>query len=423
MSEKSILKMPRVGALELLGYVPPELHTNKSGWYIDYYVKHPLSGDVIRKKVKLNKARNGVRRDTYARTILNSLTNKLAKGWNPFHEQSVMKPNDTFRDALGVWTRVKPRQLRHSSPVSYASFTNVLKEWCEKNQIMDIPAHGFNRTHASNFLAYVSDVRMVGNTTYNNYLVFFSMLMKWMIERGYRTDNPFLGFARRREVQKTRTYLTNEERLEMAKWIATNDPTFWLPCLFVYGTLIRPAELKRLRVEHVDLERQVVFLPAEETKHGYDRTPAIPKWMVDELRAMDFDKQPRKAWLIGKRVVPGDSPIARNRLGKQWVKMRTALQWPDSKQFYSLRDTGIIQLIRDGVDLLHVMQQAGHKDIATTNSYLRHAFPNGPAEVRDKSTSLQASSPIIIGAPMFSGLVAHHNPTPRFEDMERHGAE
>ncbi len=57
-------------------------------------------------------------------------------------------------------------------------------------------------------------------------------------------------------------------------------------------------------------------------------------------------------------------------------------------------DTGIIQLLRDGVDLLHVMQQAGHTDVATTNSYLRHAFPHGPAEVREKATPITKGSAI-----------------------------
>jgi integrase len=74
--------------------------------------------------------------------------------------------------------------------------------------------------------------------------------------------------------------------------------------------------------------------------------------------------------------------------------MRKALGWPTSKQLYSLRDTGIIQLLRDGVDLLHVMQQAGHTDVATTNKYLRHAYPSGPAEVRTKATPINAASPI-----------------------------
>jgi integrase/recombinase XerD len=181
------------------------------------------------------------------------------------------------------------------------------------------------------------------------------------------------------------------------EWIEKNDPDFLLPCLMVYGCLIRPAELKRLRVHHVDLDRQVVTMPAELTKSDDYRTPAIPDWMMPYLLRARLHLLPGKAWLVGKDIAPGQDPVPRNKLGNHWVKMRRALHWPTSKQLYSLRDTGIIQLIRDGVDLLHVMQQAGHKDLSTTNEYVKHAFPHGPAEVRAKATSINAASPIITG--------------------------
>lgn len=393
--------MPRSGVASILGFVPPEFHHNKVGAYIDFSVVNPKTGKLERKRIKLNRVPKPLLKQT-ARVAVAELYDKLRRGWNPFNETAEeFRMGITVTEALDLWDRVKVRQLRHSSPYSYTSMTNMLRAWVADNKLGAIGIHQFNRSHATEFLTYVSDVRLVGNRTYNNYLTFFRMMFKWFIERNHRKDNPFEGFAKRKKPNKTRTYLTEEDRVMMAEWIRANDPVFWMPCMFIYGTLIRPGELARLRVHHVDLNAQVVILPAEVTKNGMERIAAIPNWMADELRAMEFHKQPGKAWLLGSRILPSEKPIARNTLNRRWNKLRSALNWPDTKELYSLRDTGIIQLLRDGVDILHVRDQAGHQDIATTNIYLRHAFPNGPAEVRSRSTPLQASSPFTIGAPLY----------------------
>ena len=383
--------MSRCGAADILGFVPPVLHTGKL-WYIDYYARRPDTGRLERKRIKVNHVPVGTQRRRYAQQVMAELTRKLQGGWSPWQEDAPPRAFVTLGDALDQYDRTKQRQLRHSSPYTYTSMTSVLREWARPLGLLDRYVAQFNRMDAVAFIDHVSDVRLVGSRTYNNYLLFMSMAFEWMVERGYRTDNPFASFKKRKEPQKSRTYLTDEDRREMVDWIRANDPAFLFPCLFIYGALIRPGELRRLRRHHLDLERQVVALPAEETKSGIERTPAIPDWMYAELMAAGFHKVPGKCWLVGSGLVPGERPIARNTLNRHWVRMRDALKWPASKQLYSLRDTGIIQLLRDGVDLLHVRQQAGHTDIATTNNYLKHAFPHGPAEVKEKATALRAMS-------------------------------
>lgn len=381
------LRMSRCSASDILGYVPPVLHTGQI-WYIDYYAKHPGTGKLVRKRIKVNHVPAGTARRRYAQQVMAELTRKLQAGWSPWAADAAPRGFVTMGEALDQFDRTKERQLRHSSPYSYTSMISVFREWCRPLGLLERYANQFNRADAIAFLDHISEQRMVGNRTYNNYLVMFGMLMEWQKERGFRADNPFQGFKKRKQAQKSRTYLTEQERQEMVAWLRANDPGFLFACLFVYGTLIRPGELRRLRVHHVDLQRQVVHLPAEETKSGIERMPAIPDWMLAELLAYGLDKQPGKAWLISPDLLPGNKPIARNTLNRRWVAMRRALGWPTSKQLYSLRDTGIIQLLRDGVDLLHVRQQAGHTDVATTNSYLKHAFPQGPAEVMAKATPL-----------------------------------
>ena len=61
--------------------------------------------------------------------------------------------------------------------------------------------------------------------------------------------------------------------------------------------------------------------------------------------------------------------------------MRTALHWPDSYQFYSLKDSGIRDLANaEGVVVAR--DQAGHSDVAVTNRYLKRgeAVPDSVKE-------------------------------------------
>lgn len=386
--------MPRCGAAEILGYVPPELHEGKE-WFIDFYAKHPDTGALKRKRIKVNRIKSIAQRRAYCRELIHEITKRLQAGWSPWQKGEAPQQFITLRDAMDQWERVKLRQLRHSSPYSYTSILRILRDWAADRGMMDKHVAAFTAAHASEWMYYLDDERGIAARTSNNYLTIARMVFAYFIERRMISANPFDHIRKQRPHAKSRTYLTEEDRQEMVAWMEQHAPHMVMPVILIYGALIRPGELRRMRVELIDIERQVITLPAEVTKTNIERFPAIPDWMVPYLLRSNLHNLPGKTWLMGPGLAPGNKPCARNTLTNEWVKMRTALGWPATKQLYSLRDTGIIQLLRDGVDLLHVMQQAGHTEIATTNKYLRHAFPNGPAEVREKATSLYSAKPIV----------------------------
>jgi integrase len=385
---------PRTGVAQILGYALPELHNNRSGCYVDYYARHPRTGELKRVRMKLNRIKSAAKRQLQGRLLVQELSLKLQAGWTPWNQVEPLEDRVAFtlEEALDQWQQVKTKQTRHSSPYSYSSMGAVLLSWARERRLAQRPIEQFTRAHAMAFLNHLSNERGVANATWNNYRVFGAMVFGHCEQRGLIKDNPFKSIRALRSTGKSRTYLTEAERAQMVEWICQHDPDFLLPCVLIFGALIRPGEVKRLRVSQVDLQRQVISLPAEVTKTGVERTPAIPNWMMPYLYKAKVHLQTPSTWLVGSHLEPGGDSLARNTLNRHWSKMRAALRWPSSKQLYSLRDTGIIQLLRDGVDLLHVMQQAGHTEIGTTNKYLKHAFPNGPAEVREMSTSLLTTS-------------------------------
>jgi len=79
---------------------------------------------------------------------------------------------------------------------------------------------------------------------------------------------------------------------------------------------------------------------------------------------------PSHFYLFGDNLKPGPTMTYINAFRYEWAKMRNALHWPDSYQFYSLKDSGIRDLA-NAEGIVVARDQAGHTDIAITNRYLK----------------------------------------------------
>ena len=100
--------------------------------------------------------------------------------------------------------------------------------------------------------------------------------------------------------------------------------------------------------------------------------PVIESLVAGWIKDADSDY-----YLIGsKDYAAGAKPMSHSRFSKDWVKMRKELDLPDEMQLYSLRDTGINEMIKSGIDPLTVMQHADHHDLSMTTRYANHVDPN-----------------------------------------------
>lgn len=381
--------MPRTQAFDLLGYVPAEPHFGELT-YIDYYVRDPITRGKRRMRIKLNHVQGVAERKAYAREVCREVNIKLARGWNPLQESGATGSWHRLDHVIDHYLSVKERDTNFTSPKTYGSFIRVFRGWCGRQQLLEKAVSAFTRTHALGFLDHLVEERGVGDVTFNNYILRASILFGWMIERSYRADNPFKGIRRKPKVEKFRTLITEEERRACLDWFAQHDPPMVLVCLFVFHTLLRPrSELLRIRVRDVDLHGGVVNVSGADSKGKRIRRPAIPDVMLPYLKAYGLEAARPEHYVVGKGLKPGPEKCGHNTTGNRWARMREALGWPAEKELYSLRDTGIVQLIADGVDLHYVMRQAGHRNIATTNIYVQHYFPAGIEAVRTKATSFK----------------------------------
>ena len=70
-------------ATELIGFTYPKLHEGKS-WYVDFYALDPSTGEMRRKKFKLDGIPRVSEKRRRAAEIIEAVTRQLRQGWNPW---------------------------------------------------------------------------------------------------------------------------------------------------------------------------------------------------------------------------------------------------------------------------------------------------------------------------------------------------
>lgn len=374
-----------------IDFIPAQLHEGKV-WYVSYYVKHPATGDFVRKQVKCNRISGITERRRFGKIVAVEINAKLRSGWNPFLEQEAPKSFYKLKDAMNTFINycnlaVRNNELRPDTIRSYASYVKVLGEWLDKTGREDIFVINFSKKIAREYLNYAYIYKGIKPITYNNYLVNFRRIFNWLKENDYCKVNPFDDLPKKDPGHKMRVqYIDPEIRKKIATYLKKNNYRFMVVCLLAYHCLIRPKEITYIKVGDIDLVKQQIIIPAAVSKNKQLRYATIPNTMLNYLRNLDLDNEDPDHYLFSVELKPGTHRIDPRRVARYWQRLRDNINLPKNYQFYSLRDSGIIQKIKDGIPIDEIMYQADHHSLETTNVYVRIANPEVFENVRDKAS-------------------------------------
>lgn len=137
-----------------------------------------------------------------------------------------------------------------------------------------------------------------------------------------------------------------------------------------YYTLIRPDELRYIKIGDISITEQSVYVCPEVSKNRKGQTVALNDSVLKEMIEQHVFDHPSHEYLFGKNLTPGEEQVYVNRFRVEWKKMRDALGFPQSYQFYSLKDSGIRDLA-NAEGIVVARDQARHSDISVTNKYLK----------------------------------------------------
>lgn len=361
-------------------YRPAILHEYKSGWLIEYYCENPVSKKMQRKTIKMNLlvSRYKNKRDArmHVNKIVSSLNIKLAKGWNPFFESEDARLYSKVSDVLILYLQEKEKELRENTMRSYKSFVSLFSQWINSN-FSDIYSGMVNATVASRFMDYVYNDRNVGQTSYNNYLKMGRAIFNWMVEKCYCKENPFAKLKLKKKQKKSRIMIDAETRKQIINYLEVHNPQFLVVCKLVFYSLIRPNEIRQIKIGDINLPKHYIVINDDVAKNHKTRFAALTPDLINDLKKMNIEKYPANYFLFSGELSPGPSMAGSARYRKEWDKLRKELKLPQQMQLYSFRDTAIFEMIKhSGIDDLTVMQHADHHSLEMTTIYADHYDPN-----------------------------------------------
>ena len=367
-------------------FIEAQLYTGPSETFVHYSATDPKTGRLKRKKIKLNRYKTLAEKKRRAKIIIKEINDKLYSGWNPWIEDSAPKGYEILTEALNTFLSRKKRELKKNSMRSYYSYIGMFTEYLEIEGKSQIKCNGFTKTMAIDFLNHAYDKKNLSNNTFNNYRTFFILLWNWLKAEDYTEINVFETIQKRRGEVKKRVIIPEPIRKRIKAYFRFRNPDMYIVSLLVYHTLIRPGEICYLKPEHFELDTQIITVPEEAAKNGRSRISTIPDVIIKDLAKYNFGGALYNDYIFGQGFEAGRIKMDPRRLSKVWDKMRKDLDLPKEYQLYSLRDSGIVQLLRDGVSPDEVMKQAGHHSLEITTQYIRHYLNDGSEAIKRKAT-------------------------------------
>ena len=347
-------------------------------WHVEYYVLDPVTGEMVRCRVRVQRltkrCRNDRERRHVAQSVADEINAKLRGGWSPLHETDdsrLYTPLRVFRERF--LSAKEAEGCRDTTVVQYASVTSLWLRWCEDN--------GFARKTSGTYLRhdavqYMDEVlaQQHRHRSYNNTLKVLKALFAWGIEHCYCRENPFIGFKTLKKEQKIRILVPPEARQKVHDYYARVRPAMNIVCQLVYSSAIRPAEILKIQLKHIDIERHCIVIPGENAKNHKTRYATLTPELVAMLREVLSKNYNRDFYLFGfnEELSPDVRAVNKSYFQKSWERMRNATGLPKEMQLYSLRDTGITDLLHAGIDPLTVRHHVDHSSQAIQDIYTDH---------------------------------------------------
>ena len=379
-----------IGKQAVIAWQPPVLHEGKE-WFVAVNCYDPATGRMRRKKFMLDRIKSVRERRRYAQGLMKRITERLMDGWNPWVELNQPKEYTLFQEVVDFYRRYLMRlmsdgQMREESVVSYRSDLRILLKWLEKENRMPTYAYQFDRRLVSDFLDYVYIGRGNSIRTRNGYVVWIKGFARFMLERGFISSNPTEGIrqVKKKGDGKNRTVIPDEWMLRIKDYLETNNRHFLLACEILHYMFVRPREMSFIRIEDISLRRKTLRIRAEVSKNHKEGIVTLPKHVIQLMLELKIFNSPDHYYLFSAGFAPGRVRESEKRFRDYWhLTLRRELGLPMEYKFYSLKDTGITNMLQRHTDVITVRNQARHSSIEITDIYTPHDVREANKELID----------------------------------------
>jgi integrase len=279
-------------------------------------------------------------------------------------------------EAIEFAFELKAKESRRHSIVTYSSFVHIFKNYLKETGKAEYQLKDFSRQEAIQYLDHVLIKRKVSALTRNNYLKAMKVLFFVLVDREYITENPFSGIKKLKIEKKRRTVFSRSESGIICNYLKGNDNGLLLAISLCYYCALRPAEIRRLKVQDIDLKTGIITLDGTNTKNKNLARITMPNHLISFCEEIGIKKHPAHYHIMGYQLQPAMEPCGFNTIRRTHLivlrelekyKLLTDIK---NKSFYSWKDTAARDMIEEGVNAAALMRHFRHASLETTQKYL-----------------------------------------------------
>lgn len=337
-----------------------------------------MTDKMVRQRVRCNRLVKTIKakrsKKIACQHIADNINKQLEHGWSPLYQSEDARLYTPISTLLDKYIAAREAEgARSTSMDSYRCAARKFKKWCEDN-CQNLYSGTFKMQHAVMYLDYLKEEKNMSNRSYNNTIKVLRAMFSWAKAHCYCKENAFENCKNLKNEKKRRILIDPRSRELISEWCDNNSPQFGLVVRLVYSSAVRPREITGIQIKHIDLERHIVVIPEENAKNGKLRCATLSPALVEMIEKLDIGSIDKEWYLFGtgKGSYPGPEPVSQSRFRKRWDKIRKDLNLPSEMQLYSLRDTGIVDLLHSGVDQLSVQKHADHSSHSVQSIYTDH---------------------------------------------------
>jgi integrase len=278
------------------------------------------------------------------------------------NEQNTVKPpNKLFKYLEDNRYRYRPK--------TYISFYSIVKKyslWCEKNKI------SVDTITPVQAQKYISECINTGtsNTTASNYNLVLITLYTGLQKMKVIDNNSFQCIPKMKRNSKSLQHFSRAHIQAITDYCKVHNAQLLIAIKLLYSCYIRPGEMLMLQLYDINLEDQYIQIDAKIAKNKKTQKVKIPNSLIEDLQFIK--RWPLHYYLLGSGGLPGEAPISPNMLNKQHCKMLKELKIKGNYAFYSWKHTGVIQAVRNGINMKTLQLQLRHHSLDMVNEYLKN---------------------------------------------------
>lgn len=359
-------------------YVRAKLYTpRKTHWYVEYHVYDPIENRLVKKRFYKIAGETDAERRKVGEELVEEVNQFLYDGFvlqasKGQENLPAFQLNTSTLQAFDKAVRIKLQPISERARHNYRYYYRILREWLKESGHSRKPISRINQAIMLDYFLYLQEEKKHANRTLNNHLEFIRETFSIMVRQELIHKNPLTGVKKWRTGSAKNIPFLPEEQKHLENYLRkTNLPLYYFTRFIYYG-FMRPVEICRMRVNHIDLKRQIILVRTGTSKNNRQMPVVITTNLLPSLEEMNLRQYPGNYHLFSKGLVPGEKEIWRNRVSEMHAKALKATDLYNGELcLYSWKHTGNVNAYLAGVDIKSIQSQNRHHSLEMTEIYLK----------------------------------------------------